>query len=459
MNAAWADLLEQFSYYNTQVVFYGVSVLGASAGMIGAFAVLRRRALVGDAVAHAALPGVCLAFMLLGTRNLTAMLLGALLSGLLGMTIISALSRWTRIRQDAAIGAVLSVFPGFGFVLSRLIQNQDWGGEGGKAGIDSFIYGKTAGMVLGDAHWILAAAIACLVIVLLLYKEFKAIVFDPGFASALGWPVYRLDLLLMSLIAAAVVIGLPAVGVILMAALLILPSVSASFWTNRLSKLLVLSGVFGFAMGMIGVALSAIFSRLPAGPIIVLSGTGIFLVSLLVGTRRGLLARWFAQRTFERDLRERRFLQTAFEIVEARPRNAKTLRLDDFLKRRAWQPAFAKRELARAVRAGLLRKADDVYYTLTALGLKHAIEASRGQRLWQAYLTEYPELAAGVADLSAPSIEPFAPVAIVEALIEQLRAAGRWPDYAAHEATVHEVAAHEATVHGSARQAPREPPR
>jgi manganese/zinc/iron transport system permease protein len=292
-------------------------------------------------------------------------------------------------------------------------------------------------MVLGDAHLILAAAIVCLVIVLLLYKEFKAVVFDPGFASALGWPVYWLDLLLMALVAAAVVIGLPAVGVILMAALLILPSVSAGFWTNRFSKLLVLSGAFGFAMGLMGVALSAVFSGLPAGPIIVLSGTGIFLCSLFFGAERGLLAGWLAQRRFERELHERRFLQTALEIVETRHGPVKALRRDDFLQRRAWRPAFTQRQIERASHAGLLRKVDNENYSLTAAGHKQAIEVTRGHRLWQAYLTEYPELAAGVADLSSPSIESFAPVAIVEALIEQLRTAGRWPDYAAYESAGH----------------------
>ena len=162
MNGLWQQasyLWEQLSFYNTQVVLFGVSLLGASAGLIGTFAVLRRRALVGDAVAHAALPGVCLAFLLLRERNLTMMLGGALVSGVLGMLTISLLTRFTRIRQDSAIGTVLSVFPGLGFVLSQMIQQQRFGPTGSKSGLDSFILGKTAGMTLGDAYLIFWVAL------------------------------------------------------------------------------------------------------------------------------------------------------------------------------------------------------------------------------------------------------------------------------------------------------------
>ena len=170
----------------------GVSLLGASAGMVGTFAVLRRRALTGDALSHAALPGICLAFLSFGERNLPVMLLGALASGVLGIMVISALCRWTRVREDAAIGIVLSVFFGLGIVLSRLIQ--DLAGGGSKAGLDSYIFGKTAGMTRGDVELILIASLVCLATWCCCYKEFLSISFDSDFARSLGWPVYRLDL-------------------------------------------------------------------------------------------------------------------------------------------------------------------------------------------------------------------------------------------------------------------------
>src|SRR5207249_1041460 len=233
--------------YNTLVVLAGVSVLGACAGLVGTFAVLRRRALTGDAVSHAALPGVCIAFLVAGERRLPILLFGAFLSGLLGAMTISALRRWTRVKEDAAVGIVLSVFVGAGFALSRIIQSRVTGGS--KAGLNSYILGKTAGMILQDVYLISATAMLCLVLVVLLYKEFKLVSFDAGFARVQGWPAQPLDLLLMALLAATVVIGLPAVGAVLMAALLILPAATARLWTDRLGTMLLLAAGFGAATG------------------------------------------------------------------------------------------------------------------------------------------------------------------------------------------------------------------
>ena len=303
-------MIEQLLAYNTLVVLAGVGLLGASAGLIGSFAVLRKQSLVGDAVAHAGLPGVCIAFLLAGERNLPLMLAGALVSGIVGMVVLALLARFTRVKEDAAIGIVLSVFPGLGVVLMRLIQNEFTGGS--QAGLDSFIFGKTAGMTRGDVYLILIAAAVCLAAVLLLYKEFKLLAFDRGFASSLGWPVFALDLFLMALIALAVVIGLPAVGAVMMAALLIIPAAAARFWTDRLSKLLWISAAFGLATGLIGTVLSATFDNLPAGPIIVLTGSAIFLFSLLLGVKRGVIARWI---THVRNRRELRRLAVELEEV------------------------------------------------------------------------------------------------------------------------------------------------
>jgi manganese/zinc/iron transport system permease protein len=288
-------------HYNMLVVLAGVSLLGASGGIIGAFAVLRKRALTGDALSHAALPGLCIAFLLLRERNLLAMLAGALASGVAGIAIISALGRWTRVRDDASIGIVLSVFFGLGIVLLKMIQNLS--AVGSRAGLDAFILGKTAGMTRGDVYVILAASLTCLGLIVALYREFQLVSFDSDFARSLGWPVYGIDLLLMSLVAAAVVIGLPNVGVVMVSALLIIPGAAARFWTDRLSTLLVLAGGLGFGIGLVGTLLSAALYGLPAGPIIVLTGSGVFLVSMLLGVRRGAIARLLAHWRFQRELR------------------------------------------------------------------------------------------------------------------------------------------------------------
>lgn len=286
--------------YNALVVLAGVSILGATSGVIGAFAVLRKRALTGDALSHASLPGLCIAFIILGQRNLPAMLIGALASGVLGIAIISALSRWTKIKDDASIGIVLSVFFGLGVVLLKIIQNME--GVGSRAGLNSYIFGKTANMLAGDVYLILSASLLFFLVVLLFFKEFQLVSFDSDFARSLGWPVYGIDLLLMSLVAATVVIGLSIVGVVLVSALLIMPGAAARFWTDSMRRLLLLSGCFGFATGFVGAILSATYDELPAGPIIVLTGTAFFLISMLFGTRRGAIVRLREHLRFRADL-------------------------------------------------------------------------------------------------------------------------------------------------------------
>ncbi|MCL4234740.1 MAG: metal ABC transporter permease, partial [Deltaproteobacteria bacterium] len=228
--------------YNTLLVLLGTSLLGAASGIIGSYAVLRRRSLVGDAVAHAALPGVAAAFLVMRDKNFAGLLAGALAAGLLGSTSVSWLQRHTRIKADAAIGIVLSVFYGAGIALSGIAQNDPTGRQ---AGLDSFLLGKTAGMVSQDLVFIALVGANIVAITLLLYKEFKLLAFDSAFAAVQGFPVLLLDALMMALLVAAVVIGLPAVGVVLMASLIILPGVSARFWTERLGRMLILAGIFG----------------------------------------------------------------------------------------------------------------------------------------------------------------------------------------------------------------------
>ena len=285
--------------YNTLVVLVGAALVGAVAGLAGSYAVLRRRALAGDALAHAALPGLCLAFLLFGSSSLPVLLLGALCTGVLGVAAISGLRRFTRIREDAAICIVLGVFFGAGIALNRLVPNL--ASTGSKAGLDSFFLGKTAGMTAGDVSLIAAALAGCSLLVLALYKEFKLTVFDARFALAQGWPVRRLEWLLMAFVAAAVVAGLPQVGAVMMAALLILPAAAARLWTDRFGLSVVLSTTFGALVGCAGATISLQYEQLPSGPIIVLVGAVILLGSLLVAPRRGLIARLLVQRQWQRN--------------------------------------------------------------------------------------------------------------------------------------------------------------
>lgn len=411
-------------YYNTAVVLSGVGLLGALAGLVGSFAVLRKRSLTGDALAHAALPGVCLGYLIVGQRVLPALLLGALVSGVLGIITINLLTSRTRIREDAAIGTVLGVFFGIGVALSKRIQQLPGGGS--RAGLDSFLFGKAASMTLADVVSISILAAICLVIILLLYKQFKLITFDADFGRTLGWPVRWLDLGLMALLAVTVVIGLPAVGVVLTAALVIIPGAAARFWTDRFGLMISLSTMFGLCMGLLGTLLSAYYQSLPTGPTIVLSGAAIFLFSLLFGRQRGVVARYRQGRRFETEVSRRRLLEGAWEISTREPAGPSLVQINDWLAAQAWNRQRLGDAIAHAVRHGELRPTEGGF-VLTSTGIVEAVEVTRTHLLWRELLREHPEQAAAISDLTAPLAEQVQPE-LIRKLERNLRARGAWPE-------------------------------
>lgn len=284
----------------TIIVLTGTLLLGIAAGMVGTFAVLRRRALAGDVIAHSALPGLCLAFLAFETRSILVLLTGALLSGLLGAMTVSLMKRYTRLRDDAVQGIVLSVFYGGGIALTRSIQNT-YRNETG-ADLETFIIGRAATMLRGDVLQIGVVVFITSGIVLLLYKELKLLSFDEQFCRVQGWSAMGLDMLLMFLTAVTVVVGLPAVGVVLTAALLIIPPAAARFWTDRLSKMMMIACFVGGVSGIVGTLISARFAGLPTGPLIVLTSTSIFILSWLFAPHRGWLWKSNAAEDMERHL-------------------------------------------------------------------------------------------------------------------------------------------------------------
>jgi len=274
--------------YNTIVVMVGVTLLGVAAGAVGAFALLRKRAMMSDVLSHATLPGIGLAFLVavwLGYsgRSLPVLLVGATLAAILGALCVHWLSRVARLPEDAAMGAVLSVFFGLGAVLLSYIQTLRTGGEGGLA---RFILGQTAAMSEQDAMTIGAVALAVIAAIVLLGKEFRIVCFDPEFGAVQGWPIAWIDLMLMALVVIVAVIGLQAVGMILIIALMIIPAAAARLWTERLWVMVALSALLGGASAWVGAALSASMPNAPAGGLIVLVAGAVFMVSLLVTAAR-----------------------------------------------------------------------------------------------------------------------------------------------------------------------------
>ena len=423
--------------YNTTVVLAGTGLLGMAAGIIGSFAVLRRRALLGDALSHAALPGICLAFLIVEARSMPALITGAFVTAVLGMLAVTAIVRHTRTKEDAAIGIVLSVFFGAGIVLMRIIQNASV--EGSRAGLNSFIFGKTAGIVAIEVYAVGVLVVVVIGAVLLLYKEFKLVSFDPDFASVQGWPSAILDALLLGLLTVTTVVGLPAVGVVLMVAMLILPGAAARFWTERLNILLVLSALFGFLAGSVGTVVSATTIDLPAGPTIVLVGSAIFGVSLAIAPRRGILARGFRRLRLASKVERQHLLRAAYEVVEPGLPGRAGFQIGAVSERRRWPLAVVRRALRKAEHAGLVAQGvAEGEWRLTDRGRHQAAEVTRLHRLWELYLINYAHVAADHVDRDADMIEHVLPPELVHELERELEGSGRLPSRGEVPSSPHE---------------------
>lgn len=280
--------LSLFSDPNTQWILMGSMLLGLCSGVIGSFAYLRKQSLMGDALSHAALPGVCLAYMVTGTKSIFFFLIGAIIAGILATVAIGYITRNSRIKQDSALGIILTVFFGVGIVLLTQIQHSN---SGNQSGLDKFLFGHAASMVKLDVYTIAGISAVLVALCFLFFKEFKLLSFDSGFAKGIGLPTVLLDQFMMLLIVTAVVIGIQAVGVVLMAALLITPAVAARYWTEKLHVMVILAGLFGAFSGFAGTVVSSMVNNLPTGPLIVLSATVLFVISVLVAPNRGVLAK------------------------------------------------------------------------------------------------------------------------------------------------------------------------
>jgi manganese/zinc/iron transport system permease protein len=281
--------MELFGDYTLRVVALGSGVLGAAAGALGSFAYLRRQSLVGDALSHAALPGIALAFLLTGSKAPLPIMLGAALAGWTATLAVRLVVRRSRVPYDSALGMALAVFFGFGLVLLTAIQKRP---DAAQAGLESFLFGQAASLLREDVVVMSLLGAASLVALAVLWKEFKLLSFDSEFGSSLGRPMRRLDGLFTLLLVVAVVIGLRTVGVVLMSAMVVAPAAAARQLTNRLAAMVGLAAGIGAFSGVTGAVLSSVVPRLPTGPTIVLVLSTVVVLSLVAAPRRGLLWRW-----------------------------------------------------------------------------------------------------------------------------------------------------------------------
>ena len=411
--------------YNTRIVTIGTSLLGIAGGVIGVFLLLRKRALISDAISHATLPGIAGAYIIMqllfgNGKFYPGLVAGALISGLAGMACVLMIRRSARLKEDTAIGITLSVFFGIGAALLGSIQGMR---SGHAAGLEGFIYGKTASMVASDAILIGIAAVVILFASTLLIKEFSLVCFDQDFAAATGYPVTRIDMLMIGLSVMLTVIGLQAVGLILIIALLILPAAAARFWTMRLRTTLILAACFGGVSGFSGAIVSAFVPGLPAGALIVVAGGILFLFGILFGYQNGLLTdglrsllhsvelnlhRLLVTVQYRFDVRtEQHILSDAGASAAGASAELPTITYEWLRRHIHLAPLRLALALGLARHRGIIVRVDVATYRLTPTGVAATLHAARNHELQHLFVRTFPESVQGMHQRDEQYIEHY----------------------------------------------------
>ena len=356
--------------YTLRTVALGAALLGALVGGLGTFALLRRQSLLGDAISHAALPGIVLAFLFTGTKSNLVLLVGAGIAGGLAVAMLSGITAATRIKEDAALGMVLSVLFGLGMMLLTMVQKRP---DASQAGLDRFLFGQAAALMRSDVVVLAALAGLTLLVVLALWKELKILCFDPDLAAALGYRVRALETTLLALLVVAIVVGLQTVGVVLISALVVAPAAAARQWTDRLSVMAALAAAIGAVSGAAGAVISSVTPHLPTGPTVVVVLALAAVVSLLLAPARGLLWAAAARLRHGRRLRLEAVLVDLY-LLAGQHEDPNHGHSPAVLASMRTGRGGVGRSLQRLGDAGLVRRGDGPVWALTDAGRRRASE-------------------------------------------------------------------------------------
>lgn len=414
-----------FSFQDPSLRFalIGSLLLGLCCGLMGAFLVVRKLALMGDALSHAVLPGVALGFLWTMTRDPVAIFIGAVAAGLLGAGTVQVLRQTTRHKEDAILGFVLASFFGVGICLVTMIQNLP---GGNKSGLDKFMFGQAAALGSGDV-WLLAAVAALSVLVVgVFYKEFMVTSFDGAFARSIGFPVQIIHYSMMLLLAFAIVSSLQAVGVVLVSAMLVIPPAAAFLLTDRLGAMLILSAVFGMAAGGAGAFFSFVGRNLPTGPFMVLAAGAVFAAALFFGPRHGIVARWLRHRSRSRSTRRENSLKAIYHVLENDGFRRESVSIQELAELRSETIEEIHRRVGALRNAGMVSLFQD-RVTFTPLGSRRAGEIVRNHRLWELYLTNAAHVSPDHVHDDAEVIEHILGEQTVRQLEKRLNFATRDP--------------------------------
>ena len=390
-----------FSNHSLNVVILGTVLLGITTAVVGCFSFLQKRALIGDAISHSILPGVCVGFMISGSKNPIYLISFSVLSGLLSVYFMDFIKRKSKLKNDTALAVTLSFFFGVGLMLLSVIQNS---GNAAQSGVDQFLFGQAAAMLESDLIIYGTVCLITLIIVIIFFKAFSLVSFDVNFGKSIGLPVRLYQFLLTTITVIAVAVGIQTVGVVLMAAMLITPASGARFWTNNMKKMVLISGVFGGLSGVFGAFISFILPNMPTGPWVIVCLSALTTISILFAPSRGILYGVKTKKSWNDKLNRENILKAFYHIGEPDQDFEKSLSMNDVIFKRY----FTSKQLTRGLKQ--LKKENKLTgingkWTLTLSGLKEGKRLAKIHRLWEIYLTKYLNIAADHVHDDAESIE------------------------------------------------------
>ena len=412
----WQEFIDFFLLRdpNVRFVVLGSILIGASAAVVGCFLFLKKRALVGDAIAHSVLPGVCLAFLFFNSKHPAVLLLGAIATGWLSLLLINWITNHSKIKADTAIGLALSWFFGIGILLLTAIQKS---GNAAQSGLDKFLFGKASSLVKDDVLLFGVVSVVLIIAVMILFRPLKVISFDRDFAISKGISVNTYEFILSTLTVVAVATGIQAVGVVLMAALLITPAAAARFWTNKLWKMVLLAGIFGAVSGLLGSFVSYNIPKMPTGPWIVLIISMIAIFSFLFGAKKGLVQRVIKQQKISRKILSENLLKLFYQLGERRNSFSDWYSVDELTNERFFVPGNLQLGLKVLQRKNFIQE-NEYEYQLTDQGIEEGKRITRLHRLWEMYLNQYLKIAPDHVHDDAEAIEHIITPEIEQELLE-----------------------------------------
>jgi manganese/zinc/iron transport system permease protein len=403
--SSFLDQLREFVTLSSPIVvntLLGCALLGVLGGVLGSFLILRRMSLVGDALGHALLPGIAIAFIIVGSKSILPLFLGALVAGLAYSVVFGFVSRQRRVKPDAALGLTFTAFFGLGIVLLSYIQNSPTGSQ---SGLDKFLFGQAAALSSHDVTTIAIILGASLLLIVAFFRQLQVFSFDPGFSISIGLPTTLLHYFMMALITLAIIVSVQAVGVVLVSALLIIPGAAAFLLVKRLKAMLIVSGLIGLVSGIVGAFLSYVLPGIPTGPVVVLAASTIFGGVLLFAPGQGIVPRLLGRLRRRSRSETENLLKAAAEFVQSRPTEETWIDVDAFAAFDRRDLPLLKNLLRRLHRGGQIIYAPPTKFQLTPSGAEIGRRVLRNHLLWEVYLSEYTDIAPDHIHLDAERIE------------------------------------------------------